>query len=258
MNPPAPAVDINSDLGEGFGSWRRGDDLAMLDIVSSANVACGFHAGDPMTMVQTCRAAVRRTVTVGAHVGYRDLVGFGRRFIDMTYDQLVPELLYQLGALDAVVRSVGGRVAYVKPHGALYHALERHPSQAAALIATVGLFDASLPVVGLAGSGWLEAAKDAGLNTVSEAFADRAYAPDGSLVPRGVPGAVLTDPDEIANRCVDMVQLGRVQTTAGNVIELDVDSICVHGDTPGAVKIAATVAKVLSDQGVTVRAFSRA
>lgn len=250
-------VDINSDVGEGFGPWSVGDDMALLEIVSSANVACGFHAGDPGTMIRTCRQAVQCGVSVGAHVGYRDLVGFGRRYLDMSYDELVPDLLFQLGALDGIARSVGTKVSYIKPHGALYHALDQSPTQAAALIEAVGIYDESLPVLGLSGAGWLSKARQAGLSTISEVFADRAYAKDGSLVSRDLPDAVLQDPDEIALRCIEMVRHSRTMSVSGDTVALEVDSICVHGDTPAAVQIAASVAKALRDVGVVVRSFRK-
>ena len=181
-------IDLNSDLGEGYGAWTLGDDVAMLDLVTSANIACGFHAGDPLTLLRTVQAAVERGVVVGAQVGYHDLVGFGRRFVDVEPAALRADVLYQIGALDGLARSVGGRVAYVKPHGALYNTIVHHEQQAAAVVSAVAAWPGGLPVLGLPGSRFLALAAEAGLPTVTEAFADRAYTADGTLVPRGRDG----------------------------------------------------------------------
>lgn len=248
-------VDLNADLGESFGTWVLGDDEALLDIVTSANVACGFHAGDPATLVRTCRAAAERGVVIGAQVGYRDLAGFGRRFIDIAADDLYADVVYQIGALDAVARSQGGRVRYVKPHGALYNAVVHHEEQAAALVRAVLDVDSSLPLVGLPGSQLLRAADDAGLRCVREAFADRAYSPDGSLVPRTQEGAVLHDPGEVGERVFQMVTRQTVIARDGQEIDLEADTICVHGDTPGAVTMARSVRDSLVAAGLAVQSF---
>ena len=196
---PGPrTIDLNADVGESFGRWRLGDDEALLDVVTSANVACGFHAGDPATLVATCRAAARRGVAIGAQVGYRDLAGFGRRFVDVSADDLYADVLYQLAALDGIARTVGSAVTYVKPHGALYNAVVHHEVQADAVIRAVADYSRELPVVGLPGSALLAAAAGAGLATVREAFADRGYTAAGTLVPRSEPGALLDDPEEVA------------------------------------------------------------
>lgn len=254
-------IDLNCDLGEGFGAWTLGEpgtDTALLDLVTSANVACGFHAGDPLLMAATCAAAVARGVQIGAHVAYRDLAGFGRRFVDVPLDVLRAEVVYQVGALDAIARTVGGRVAYVKPHGALYNAIVHHEAQAAAVVDAVAAVDPALPVVGLPGSVVLRLAAERGVPTVTEAFADRGYRADGTLVPRGLPGAVLTDPEEVGRRVVRLVQEGVVTADDGTPVRLDAQSVCVHSDTPGAVGLARAVRAALEAAGVLVRPFGAA
>jgi UPF0271 protein len=250
-------VDLNSDLGEGFGAWSLGDDAAMLDLVSSASVACGFHAGDPRTLLATCAAAVRRGVAIGAQPGYRDLAGFGRRFIDYEPADLVADVLYQIGALDGLARAAGGRVRYVKPHGALYNAIVHHEGQAAAVVEAVRRYDPGLPVLGLPGSAFLRLADAAGLATVAEAFADRGYHGDGTLVSRREPGALLHDPAEVADRMVRLVTDGELVAVDGTVVAVRAGSICVHGDSPGAVAMAAAVRDALRAAGVGISAFAR-
>jgi UPF0271 protein len=245
-------VDLNADLGEGFGRWELGDDDALLEVVTSANVACGFHAGDAVTMRRVCERAVERGVAIGAQVGYRDLPGFGRRFIDVEPHALTQDVVYQLGALQAFAAVAGSRVRYVKPHGALYNAIVTHEEQAAAVVQAVLDHDASLPVMGLPGSAWLRQAQEAGLRVVREAFADRAYTPEGALVSRRLPGAVLHDADEIARRCVAMAPGEPVEDVDGGELRLSPDSICVHGDTPGAVDIARRVRAELERVGVAL------
>jgi UPF0271 protein len=249
-------VDLNSDLGEGFGRWELGDDDALLDVVTSANVACGFHAGDAVTMRRVCERAVSRGVAIGAQVGYRDLPGFGRRFIDVEPYALTQDVLYQLGALQAFAAVAGSRVRYVKPHGALYNAVVTHEEQAAAVVQAVLDHDPALPVLGLPGSALLRRAEQAGLRVVPEAFADRAYTPEGSLVPRRLPGAVLHDPDEIARRCLAMATGQPVSDVDGGELHLSPDSVCVHGDTPGAVGIARRVRAELERAGVPLAPFT--
>ena len=195
-------IDLNSDLGEGFGHWKLGDDDALLQIVTSANVACGYHASDASIMRRVCERAVEHEVAIGAQVGYRDLPGFGRRFIDIEPEALTQDVIYQVGALEAFARVAGSRVSYVKPHGALYNAIVHHEEQAAAVVQALVDYDSTLPVLGLPGSVWLRQAEEAGLTVVPEAFADRAYTSEGTLVSRRLPGAVLEDADEIAQRCV--------------------------------------------------------
>ena len=248
-------IDLNADLGESFGAWVLGDDESMLTMVSSANVACGFHAGDPSTLLSTVASAQRHGVVVGAQVGYRDLAGFGRRFLDVTPADLTADVIYQLGALDGLCRSVGGRVRYLKPHGALYHAVARHDGQAGAVVAAVQAFDPSLPVLGLPGSRFLTLARRAGLRVVPEAFADRGYTAAGGLVPRDSPGALLTDPAAVAERVVRLLTRGDVVAVDGTEVPLTAESVCLHGDSPGAVQLAAAVRAALTDAGITVSPF---
>lgn len=250
------AIDLNADLGEGFGAWRLGDDEAMLALVSSANIACGFHAGDPSGLLHTCREAARRGVRIGAQVGYRDLAGFGRRYIDVDHDDLVADVIYQIGALQALARAAGSTVAYVKPHGALYNTIVTDAGQAEAVATAVATVDPGLPVLGLAGSRFFSAATRLGLRTVAEAFADRAYRPDGTLVPRREPGAVLDDPGHVAERVAAMVRHGRVTAADGSEVAITVESVCVHGDSPHAVRIAGAVRDRLLADGVELAAFT--
>lgn len=249
------SIDLNADLGEGFGVWRLGDDDAMLGIVTSANVACGFHAGDPAGLLEVCRAAAERDVAIGAQVSYRDLAGFGRRFIDVTAEELIGDVVYQIGALQALARAAGTAVTYVKPHGALYNTIVDNDEQAAAVAEAVRMVDSALPVLGLVGSAFFDQARMRGLRTVPEAFADRAYQPDGRLVSRREPGAVLDDPIAIAERVATMVTAGHVVAIDGSQIPVTVESICVHGDSPGAVGIAAAVRDRLNAVGVGMKAF---
>jgi UPF0271 protein len=256
--PELPAVDVNADLGESFGRWSLGDDAALIELISSANVACGFHAGDPPTLRRSCELAAARGVAVGAQVSYRDLAGFGRRFIDVTPDDLRDDVLYQLGALQAFARAAGTRVSYLKPHGAMYHAVVSHQEQAAAVVAAVAEHDRSLAVLGLPGSALLRCAVSAGLVAVPEAFADRRYTAAGGLVPRSKPGAVLTDPELIADQVRRLVIGPGVIADDGSVLPVKAESICVHGDTPGAVQIARTVRSVIEAAGWSVRPFTGA
>ena len=251
------AIDLNCDLGEAFGAWRMGDDESLLRVVSSASVACGFHAGDPGTMRRTCAAATEHGVAIGAHVGYRDLAGFGRRPMRVPPEELADEIVYQIAALDGFARLAGSRVRYVKPHGALYNTVAVDAEQASALAEAVGRYDPQLVIVGLAGSAGLRIAAEHGLTTVAEAFADRAYQPDGTLASRLNPGAVLHDPAEIVERCLGMVRDGRVRAVDGSVIEFSAQTVCVHGDTPGAVDIARELRDGLSRAGVELRPFVR-
>jgi len=250
------SVDLNADLGEGFGVWRLGDDDAMLGIVTSANLACGFHAGNPVGLARTCRAAADRGVRIGAQVGYFDLAGFGRRRIDVEPEELRADVIYQIGALQAMAHTAGTTLGYVKPHGALYNTITVEQEQARAVAAAVHAVDPGLPVLGLAGSAFFAEAKRLGLRTVAEVFADRAYLPDGQLVPRHHEGAVLREPEEIADRVAVMVRAGQVSAIDGSMIDIDAKSICVHGDSPGAVQIATAVRRRLEAEGVTLKAFA--
>jgi UPF0271 protein len=249
-------IDLNADLGEGFGIWRLGDDDALLAVVSSANVACGFHAGDPATMRRVCTRAVAAGVAVGAQVSYRDLAGFGRRFIDVAPGELTDDVLYQLAALDGIARTAGGRVTYVKPHGALYNAVVHHERQARAVVDAVVAYDPALAVLGLPGSTLLRLADESGLRTVAEGFADRGYTPAGVLVPRTEAGALVQDERTVVERAVRMATEGVVVAVDGTAVDVAVASVCLHGDTPGAVGLARAVRAALEEAGVAVTAFA--
>ncbi|MET3175435.1 UNVERIFIED_ORG: UPF0271 protein [Arthrobacter sp. UYCu721] len=248
-------IDLNSDVGESFGRWSLGDDLAMFGSVSSANVACGFHAGDPSVIRRTCRDAVAAGVVIGAHVGYRDLAGFGRRFLDISPTELADDVVYQIGALQALAAAEGARVRYVKPHGGLYNAIVTHTAQAQAVVDAVKSVDPDLPILGLPGSEVLRLAEKAGLRAVSEAFADRAYNPDGTLVSRSQPGAVLENPELVAEHVLRMATESAVRTIDGSTLKIRAESICVHGDSPGAVAMATAVKSALGDAGVSIGSF---
>jgi UPF0271 protein len=239
---PRIGVDLNADLGEGFGPWRLTDDEALLAVITSANVACGFHAGDPLIMRRVCASAAARGVAIGAQVAYRDLAGFGRRRMDVPGDVLAADVLYQLAALDGIARAEGTRVRYVKAHGALYNTAMDDPLQAEAIAAAVTAYDRALPLLGLPDSELATAAAAAGLPYVAEAFADRAYR-DGRLVPRSEPDAVHRDPAAVVAQAVALAESGAA-------------SICVHGDTPGAVGLAAAVRTALLDAGFDLEPFA--
>ncbi|GGN80990.1 UPF0271 protein [Actinoplanes lobatus] len=249
-------IDLNADLGEGFGAWRLGDDDALLDVVTSANVACGFHAGDPSTMHRVCRTAVAKGVVIGAQVGYRDLAGFGRRRIDYDHDELRDDILYQIGALEAFCRVAGDRVRYVKPHGALYNTAAVDPEQASAVVDAVLAYDPALPVLCQPGSELASQALNRGLTVVGEGFADRGYLPDGRLVPRSRPDALVHEPGQVVQRAVRMAADGSVTAVDGSAVPCPVRSICLHGDTPGAVELGRAVRDGLRAAGLEVRPFT--
>jgi UPF0271 protein len=249
-------VDLNADLGEGFGAWTLTDDDRLLRLVTSANVACGFHAGDPVTMRRVCDRAAELAVAVGAQVSYRDLAGFGRRPMIVPADELNAEIVYQVGALQACAAAAGTRVRYVKPHGALYNAAADDPAQAAAIVAAVCDVDASLPLLGLPDSALADAARRAGLRFVAEGFADRAYLPNGRLVPRGRPGALHADPLAAVAQAVSLARFGSATATDGSTLRAAVESICVHGDTPGAVALAQQIRRTLTDAGLELAPFA--
>ncbi|MEN8651433.1 5-oxoprolinase subunit PxpA [Streptomyces sp. 21So2-11] len=249
-------IDLNADLGEGFGRWTLTDDAALLSVVTSANVACGFHAGDPSVMRRVCDLAAERGVRIGAQVSYRDLAGFGRRAMDVPSDELAAEVAYQIGALKVFAEAAGAEVAYVKPHGALYNRTVHDAEQAGAVVAGVLLAGGALPVLGLPGSRLLAAAKDAQLVGVPEAFADRAYTAEGTLVPRREANAVVTDEDAVVRRALAFAVDGSVQAVDGTRVAVAARSLCVHGDTPGAARIAARVREALDEAGVEVGAFT--
>jgi UPF0271 protein len=252
-----PVIDLNSDVGEGFGSWRMGPDEALLRLVTSANVACGYHGGDPSWMRRTCETAVANGVTIGAHVGFPDLLGFGRRHLEMSGPELTDAVLYQLGALEAFARSGGDRVRYVKPHGALYHSAARREDHAHAVVAAIVQFGTPLAVVGPPGSQLLAATTAAGLTAVVEGFADRAYDAEGRLAPRSEPGSVLTGLDAVARQSVALATGGAAAGEVGpGLLPAGIASLCVHSDTPGAEQVARVVRAALEDAGITITAFS--
>jgi len=249
-------IDLNSDLGESFGAWSMGNDAAMLDIVSSANVACGFHAGDPAGILQTLKAAAERGVAVGAHVSYPDLQGFGRRNMDVASADLVADVIYQISALSGMAATVGTTVRYVKPHGALYNTIASDERQARDVIAAIRAVDPELALVALAGSPLVGWAREAGLRVVAEAFADRAYTPQGTLVSRREKGAVLHDATDVAQRMLRLVREGTVLAIDGSVARVEAQSICVHGDSDGALEMARAVRAALERDGIAIRAFA--
>jgi 5-oxoprolinase (ATP-hydrolysing) subunit A len=249
-------VDINSDLGEGYGAWRMGDDDALLAVVTSANIACGFHAGDPQIMRRTAEVAAERGVAVGAHVSFPDRQGFGRRDLDIRPADVTDDVTYQIGALDAFARAAGSRVSYVKPHGALYNRMMVDEDLASAVVEALARFDGGLLLLALPGSAVGAVAERAGVPVVAEGFADRAYTADGKLVPRGQDGAVVSDIDEVARRAVRMAVSQTVTAIDGSEVALPVASLCVHGDTPDAVGIARGVRAALEEAGVPIGAFA--
>ncbi|KQY45812.1 5-oxoprolinase subunit PxpA [Rhizobium sp. Root483D2] len=249
------AIDLNSDLGESYGAWRMGEDETMLGIVSSANVACGFHAGDPAGIWKTVKAAAGKGVSIGAHVSYPDRVGFGRRDLDVTSGELIADVIYQIGALKGMAASAGVAVGYVKPHGALYNRIAHDPLQGQAVIDAIKAIDPSLVLMGLANAPILKLAQASGLKTVAEAFADRAYTPDGQLVSRREQGAVLHDTQLIARRMLQLARQGTLEAIDGSTITIDAQSICVHGDSPGAVAIAQEIRRAFEADGISVRSF---
>ena len=263
MTPDGPrnqarrcVIDLNADLGESYGAWRLGDDEALLSVVTSANIACGFHAGDPLTLRRACAGAIASGVRIGAQVSYRDLAGFGRREMTVPPAELTAEVLYQIAALDGIARAEGGRVSYVKPHGALYNRAVWDAVQAGAVIAAIRAYDAELPLLTLPGSVAAVEASAAGLRVVAEAFADRAYNDDGTLVSRSEPGAVLTDPEAVARRVAGLVTRGSLPTAAGGEVRVLARSVCVHGDTPGAVTLARAVRAALEEAGAELAPFA--
>ncbi|WP_459548666.1 LamB/YcsF family protein [Nocardia sp. X0981] len=249
-------LDLNSDLGEGFGAWSMGEDATMLDIVTSANIACGFHAGDPSIMRHTCALAVAKGVRIGAHIGYRDLAGFGRRAMALAPGELRDETLYQIGALDGFARAAGDRVRYVKPHGALYHAAAGDAALAEAVVTAMREYDPALALLGPAGTYLEKSAITAGTPFVSEGFADRAYTATGGLAPRNTPGAVL-DPQQALAQAVTLAETGTARIAGGGgTVSVALDSLCVHGDTPAAVHMARRIRAALEDAGIAVASFT--
>jgi len=248
-------IDLNCDLGELTGEAGRALDEAMLQIVTSANVACGFHAGDPGSIARTLRSAARYGVSVGAHVSYADFENFGRRDMRVSPHDLGALVVYQLGAMQRLAEAAGTRIGYVKAHGALYNTIAHDEAQAAAVIDALLSVDPELPLVCLAGAPIVERAGSAGLRVISEAFADRSYEPDGSLTERARPGAVLHEPEIIAERMLGLVATGSLRAVDGTELQLSAESICVHGDTDGAIEIAGTLRNRLLDADIELRSF---
>lgn len=245
-------LDLNSDLGESFGNWTMGNDTAVLDLVSSANIACGFHAGDPNVMLKTVSAAYSRGVRIGAHIGYRDLAGFGRRFIDYSHEDLVAETIYQIGAIQAIATAAGATVEYVKPHGALYNTIAVNPEPAAAVIEGITRVDPTLKLMALAGSPIVEQARCMGLQVQQEAFADRAYTAAGQLVSRSQPGAVHHDPMVATAQALAFAQGQPIKAITGEEVLIKADSLCVHGDNPAALELIKNIISTLNTHGIKV------
>lgn len=250
-------IDLNADLGESFGAYRLGADEALLTVVSSANVACGFHASDPRVMEHTVALCKAHGVAVGAHPGFPDLVGFGRRLLSASPSEVRADVIYQVGALRAFCDAHGVPLQHVKPHGALYNQACRDPALAEAVVAAVVAVDRRLLLYALPGSELAKAGERAGLAVKCEAFADRAYRRDGSLVPRGEPGATIEHPEEAGRRAARMVSEGRVESAEGGDVEVRPDTICVHGDNPQAVAMARAVRAALERAGVEIAHFAR-
>ncbi|MFC4619232.1 LamB/YcsF family protein [Camelliibacillus cellulosilyticus] len=247
------SIDLNGDMGESFGAYRIGADEQLLNFVTSANIACGFHAGDPKTMRQTVQMALDKDIGIGAHPGYPDLNGFGRRFMDFTPVEVYDLMTYQIGALDAFVRAEGGRMQHVKAHGALYNVAARDRRLADAIAKAVYRVNPELILYGLAGSELINAGKSIGLQTASEVFADRGYQDDGTLVPRAHPDALIHDADRAGERVVRMVKEGKVQTALGSDIILDAETICLHGDGPKALEFARTIIAKLTAADIKIQ-----
>jgi UPF0271 protein len=247
-------LDMNCDLGEGFGAWRMGEDEAILDYVTSANIACGFHAGDPGTMRRTVAAARARGVALGAHPSLPDLQGFGRREMRVTPDEVYDMVLYQVGALDAFARAQGARLQHVKPHGALYNMAARDVQLAQAIARAVRAYDRGLTLFGLSGSELIRAGREAGIAVASEVFADRTYQADGSLTPRSRGDSLIEDVERSIAQVLGMVQHGTVQATDGTQVKVEADTLCIHGDQPTARAFAARLRETLQEAGVEVRA----
>ena len=247
------AIDLNCDMGESFGAYQIGQDEAVLEYVTSANIACGFHAGDPLVMDVTVRMAHSLGVSVGAHPGYPDLQGFGRRNMDLTAEEVEAFILYQVGALAGFARAAGTELVHVKPHGALYNQAARDRGLAAAVARGVARFSRGLVLVGLAGSQLLAAGQEAGLQVAGEGFADRAYNPDGSLRSRRLPGALLETPEQVLAQAIRLAQEGVVAMAGSQSVAWPVDTLCIHGDTPGAAAFARTLRAGLAQAGIEVK-----
>jgi UPF0271 protein len=249
---PNYRIDLNGDVGESFGAYSLGNDVALFDYVTSANVACGFHAGDPSVMRRTIRAALEKGVAIGAHPGYPDLQGFGRRPMDLSADEAYALTLYQIGALYAFARAEGGELSHVKPHGALYNRAAKDPSLADAIARAILDFDPKLVLFGLSGSELIHAGEALGLTVANEVFTDRTYQNDGSLTSRALPDAFVTDPSVAANRLARMVKEGKVRSRQGADLSIRAETACIHGDHPGALESARRVREVLEREGIRI------
>lgn len=248
-------IDLNCDLGEAFGPWPMGSDQALMDFVSSVNIACGFHAGDPSVMRTSVELAIKKNVAIGAHPGYPDLQGFGRRSMKMTPREVYDVVLYQVSALYGMVKAAGARLCHVKPHGALYNDAVVNPSLAASIVTAVRDLDDELIFVGLAGSALLSEAKRLGLRTAAEAFADRTYRDDGTLTPRSESNALVRDAVTAAAQALMIVREGKVRATSGRTIAIAADTLCIHGDGDQAPEFAREIANTLKQQGFVIRSW---
>jgi len=251
------SIDLNADLGESYGAWRMGDDAGMMPWITSANLACGFHAGDPATMQRSITLCMEHDVAIGAHPSLPDLQGFGRREMPIAPSEAYAQTLYQVGALDALVKAAGGRLHHVKPHGALYNMAARDRALADAIATAVRDFDPLLILVGLAGSALVEAGRDAGLTIQREGFCDRRYCADGSLTPRSEPGAVIEDIDAAVAQAVSIAIRGEASTRDGEMVRVEADTLCVHGDRANAAVFAERLRRALGDAGVQIVAAAR-
>lgn len=251
-----PSIDLNSDLGESFGSYTIGNDEAVLAHITSANIACGFHASDPVIMEKTVRQALQKGVAIGAHPGYPDLMGFGRRNMSISREEARAYMIYQIGALNSFVKANGGKLQHVKPHGALYNAAAVDYSLAKALAEAVYDVDKELIFVGLAGSEMIKACKDIGLRAASEVFADRAYNPDGTLVSRRLENAMIHDTDLCISRVLRMIKEGKVTAVNGKDIEITADTVCIHGDNKMALEFAVKLREAFNQNGIVTAAYA--
>ncbi len=247
-------IDLNCDMGEGFGPWPMGNDEALMQHITSANIACGFHAGDAMTMQRTVRLALRNNVAIGAHPGFPDLQGFGRRNMQLPPDEVYAMVLYQIGALQAIVRAEGGVLRHVKAHGALYNMAAKDPTLADAIARAVQKAGENLVLFGLSGSAQIAAGLALGLRTCSEVFADRSYQSDGALTPRSKPGALIEDPDKAVLQALRMVRQSQVFSVDGKTIELKADTLCLHGDGTHALEFAVAIRSAFEQNGIVMKA----
>jgi UPF0271 protein len=252
-----PQIDLNADLGESFGPWQMGHDQALMASITSANVACGFHAGDPSVLRETVRLAAAHGVAIGAHPGFPDLVGFGRREMQVSPREVEDLVLYQIAAVAGVAAAMGARLQHVKAHGALYNMAVRDRELAQAIARATAAVDPTLILFGLPNSELITAGRQLGLRVAAEAFADRTYEPDGTLTSRRKPGSVIHEPSTVVTRAIEMVTSGQVTATDGSRLVLGADTLCLHGDTPGSADLARQIRAGLEAAGVTVRSLSR-